>query len=147
MRAFVALTCLAIMAPVLAAGVYTWRDKEGKVHYSDVPPAGDTQSRSFKAASTPASAGEARSHIANQDLEFRKRREEAGEARAKAEKESKDAEERKTNCTQARNQLAALTSGQRLTRFNAAGEREYLDDAQRAQETERANKAVADWCK
>ena len=35
---------------------------------------------------------------------------------------------------QARNQLGALQSGQRVSRFNAAGEREFLDDAARSTE-------------
>jgi hypothetical protein len=84
---------------------------------------------------------------AEQDLEFRKRQSEAAEQKSKAEKDSAAAEEKRKNCERARGQLAALESGQRVSRPNAKGEREFLDDAQRAEEIANSRKAVESLCK
>ena len=53
---------------------------------------------------------------------------------------------RAENCRSARAHLAALNTGQRIARFNAQGEREILDDKQRASELRRAQQVIsADW--
>jgi hypothetical protein len=80
-------------------------------------------------------------------MEFRKRKAESDKSQAKAEQERKDAEEGKRNCEDARNQLNALESGQRMSRVDASGERIPLDDEMRAQEIEKARKSVQSWCK
>jgi hypothetical protein len=43
--------------------------------------------------------------------------------------------------------LKNLQLGGRISSANAQGERDYLSDAQMAQEIERAKKSVDDWCK
>lgn len=79
--------------------------------------------------------------------QFEKRREERQAADAKAAKEKAERERAAEHCTKARNRLAALQSGQRIVRFNAQGEREYMDDAGREKEIADSQKAVSDWCK
>jgi hypothetical protein len=132
-----------------SAQVYTWRDASGKIHYSDTPPPG-VDAKKMRAGTqtgtTPAAGAPARS-VAEQDMDFRKRKAEADKAQAKAEQETKDAEENKRNCEQARNQLNALESGQRMSRINEAGEQIPLDDEMRAQEIDKARKSVQSWCK
>lgn len=98
-------------------------------------------------AGTPSVSGTPVRNIAEQDMEFRKRRAEAEKTQAKSEQEKKDSEESKRNCEQARNQLNALESGQRMSRINESGEQIPLDDEMRAQEIERARKSVQSWCK
>ena len=66
--------------------------------------------------------------------------------KAKAEEEAARDAERQRFCEQARNQLGALQSGQRVSRFNAAGEREFLDDAARSTEIARLQQQVAEHC-
>ncbi len=80
-------------------------------------------------------------------MEFRKRQTEAEKSRTKAEQDQKEAVESKRNCADARKQLTALESGQRMSRFNEAGEAIPLDDNMRAQEIEKARNAVQSWCK
>ena len=75
------------------------------------------------------------------------RRAEAAEAKAKAEKERQRTAERERDCVQARSELAALESGQRVSRFNSRGEREVLDDAGRADQIARTRKFVESDCK
>lgn len=85
--------------------------------------------------------------FAEKEVEFRQRRAEAAEASAKAETERQQAAARQRDCERARNQLAALESGQRMARFNSSGEREVLDDAGRADEVARARSYIASACK
>jgi hypothetical protein len=54
---------------------------------------------------------------------------------------------RADNCQRARQQLATLDSGQRIARIGADGERQILDDTQRAAETQRAREAIASQCR
>lgn len=148
MRAILVLI-LACAWAAAAAQVYTWRDASGKVHFSDTPPPG-VDARRMRAGATTEGAstsGNSGRSLAEQDAEFRKRRAEAEKARAKSEQERKDSEENRRNCEDARNQLRALESGQRMSRVDASGERIPLDDEMRAQEIERAKKAVESWCK
>jgi hypothetical protein len=148
MRAII-LFILASVWMTASAQVYTWRDASGKIHYSDTPPPGvdAKKMRAGTQAGTPAAAGAPARSVAEQDMDFRKRRAEAEKTQAKSEQEKKDLEESKRNCEQARNQLNALESGQRMSRINEAGEQVPLDDEMRAQEIERARKSVHSWCK
>lgn len=148
MRAII-LLMLACAWTMASAQVYTWRDASGKVHYSDTPPPG-VDAKKMRAgtqaekAPAPATAGRS---VAEQDMEFRKRQAEAEKLRAKTEQENKDADESKRNCADAKKQLTALESGQRMSRFNEAGEAIPLDDEMRAQEIEKARNTVQSWCK
>ena len=163
---------LLVAAPA-AAEIYQWRDAQGQVHYTDAPAAG-ANAKPMRAASKPATTktatgdaaegadeagktapenGKARTEpakpktLAEKEVEFRQRRAEAAEASAKAETERQRAAARERDCGQARNQLAALESGQRMARFNSDGEREVLDDAARAEEAARARTYVESACK
>ena len=145
MRLISALFLTLIATTAVGGEVYTWKDASGKVHYSDTPPA-DSDAKKMRAGSSaevPAvSAPVAKKSLAEQELDFRKRKTEGEEARAKAEKEKTEAEEKSKNCEQAKLQLQALESGQRIARYNAQGERVALDDDGRAQEIVAARKAV-----
>lgn len=154
------LLVLAASASAAEGEIYTWKDRDGRTHYADNPPPGNTPARTLSgrsadrpspapaagdgpAAAIPRTAPSA----AEQELEFRKRRAEAAESQAKADKAKAEAEEKRRNCERARTQLAALESGQRVARFNDKGEREFLDDTQRAQEIEAARKSADSWCR
>ncbi len=148
--------CLLVLAAMTAlpasAQLYQWRDAEGRVHYSDRPPA-DVEATVVRPGGVTAPAAPAASEapkpktMAEKELEFRERRAAAAEAEAKAAKEREQAAERERVCEDARGKLAALNSGQRLVRFNSQGEREYIDDATRAAEVERTQKFLDSTCK
>lgn len=150
-----------------AQAQWKWRDGRGQVHISDTPPPREvpdkdvlqrpepvqrrasaaTAAASVPAALVPAaSASAAQAPVDAQLQEQRKRAEQQEAARAKAE-EQKAAAIRKDNCQRARQQLATLDSGQRIARIGADGEREILDDAQRAAETQRAREAISSQCR
>ena len=142
------------------AQTYKWTDANGKVHYSDQPPPANVKEQATvklrkpaaPTSPTPAASdkdapeAKAKTYI-EQEAEFRKRQVETAEREAAEKKKAADAAEKKQNCEQARAQLKLLQSGERITRSNASGEREYLNDPQMAQEIERGKKSVEGWCK
>jgi hypothetical protein len=153
-----ALLCLALSSTAQAQ--WKWRDSRGQVHVSDIPPPRDIPEKDVlqrpelvlrKPAAAPlaASAPAAVPGKASVDPELeerRKRAEQEQATRAKAE-DPKVAAIRKENCQRAREQLATLDSGQRIARIKADGEREILDDEQRAKEARRARDIMASDCR
>jgi hypothetical protein len=163
MRILIAV--LLLLTTGMAFGqIYKWVDANGDTHYSDRPPSGKFKSESKllssgvpEAPATGSSAGTAAKtgHAAakpktpaEQEAEFRKRQIEKEEAEKKEQKKLADAANRHHNCEAARSYLKGLESGQRVVHVNPdTGERSYLDDKQRAAETEHAKEQVATWCK
>jgi hypothetical protein len=160
-------TGLLVLALALAAGaasaqsIWKWRDKEGRVQVSDRPPPMDVPEKDIlqrphgarapmPAASDVAPAAAVAASGVDPALEARKKKALADQAAA--EKAQKDAEKAKRdqakleNCQRARNQLAALESGQRIGRMNEKGEREILDDAGRATEIARTRQMAEANC-
>lgn len=139
------------------AELYKWVDESGKVHYSDVPPP-EAKTTAIgrgkaKAAETPVTQSAATPNkaapksLADKELEFNKRRQEAKESAAKAEKEAAAAKEKQENCSRAKATLRSLQEGSRMSTTNEKGERIVIDDTARQRETERAQKDVDSWCK
>lgn len=154
-----ALAALLLGAPA-AHAQWKWRDERGQIHASDLPPPRSIPDKDvlqrpppvvYKArpASPAASAASAAVAKVTNDpaLEEKKRQAEQAEAAQKKAEESKLAAQRKDNCTRARDQLAMLESGQRIARVAANGEREYLSDEQRTQESQRARTVMAADCR
>jgi hypothetical protein len=136
-----------------AQQLYRWVDKDGTVRYSDQPPPAGVSSRTLNvpgsaapAAGNAAPAGAAPSSLEEKEKAFQKRMEEQKKADEKAAAAAKDEQAKAQNCSQARETLATLQSGRRILRTTPQGEQYYVDDAQRATETQQAQKAVQDWC-
>ena len=101
--------------------------------------------------STPAPPGSAPAATAPPkavDPEFEAKRKKAeGEVQAKNKaEEDRVAAAKADNCARARAQLRTFESGIRVTRTNDKGEREFLDDKQRADETKHAKDVIASDC-
>jgi hypothetical protein len=160
------LAVLAGLAALSLAGEaqaqWKWRDGKGQVHISDIPPPRDIPDKDVMQrpevvtrkpvvaaapASAAASAAVAGKASVDPELEEKRRRAEQDQAaKAKAE-EQKIAAVRKENCQRAQQQVATLDSGQRIARVKADGEREILDDEQRAKESRRAREVIASDCR
>ncbi len=164
---FAALAAALLALPVEAQ--WKWKDKSGHVQYSDLPPPlgtpeqdilgkpGSQKSRvsviqtTVAASGVPAAASAASAGLTPRtvepELEAKRKKAEADlAAKVKAE-EVKVAAARADNCVRAKSQLATLDSGIRLARANEKGEREILDDKQRADESKRARDVIAADCK
>jgi len=152
-----ALLCavgLAFAATALAQQ-YKWVDQDGKVRYGDTPPPGvqatplrpPVSAPAAPAAPPPAARKDGGTTELSPEAAFRKRQQERQEKDEKSAKERADAEAKRVNCEQSQASLRTLQSGQRISSTNAAGERVFIDDQERAKEIERTQRAVNDWCK
>lgn len=169
-RPIVALLVVLAAAVVAlpAAAQWKWRDKSGHVQYSDLPPPAGTADQdiltrpsptmhraapAMTAAPQPAAASAVASasaprNTADAELEAKRKKAEADAAAKMKADQEKNAALRADNCTRAKSQMTTLESGIRLAQTNAkTGEREYLDDKQRADETRRTREVIAENCK
>lgn len=166
--AAVLTTCLAIGVSLPAAAQWKWKDKSGRVQYSDLPPPpsvsdaeilqrpAGSAARKAAPAFTPGDAGSAAAGAqpalpagSGVDSELEAKRRKAGEedATKRRAEEEKIKAARADNCMRARSQLRALEDGLRVARVNAKGENEILDDQARASEIKRTRDVVASECK
>ena len=160
---FLALAAGAQTAP--QPSVWKWRDIAGRVHVSDLPPplsvpAKDIldrppSQRKVAAAETAAASAASAASAAvgssgsrsDPELDARRKRA-ADEQMAQArQQQDRDLALRAENCARAKGALAGLADGQRMTRTNAKGEREVLDDKERADEMQRARAVIASDCR
>lgn len=144
--------CL-LLAPLAAHGqLLKCIGKDGKVEYAAQCPTGtkeqQTGIKSAPGGGPAPSAASKQPSYAEREAEFRKRQAEKGETVAKQEKEAAEAAQRRRACEDARNYLVGLESGARITRIDPkTGEREFLEDAARAQEITTARQSVQTNCK
>lgn len=156
-RLSVAIVLLVLPCSGAWAQVYKCVDGAGKTVYTQSPCQGGAKSAAIRQAVPPAPAGTAAStgaakssgpkSIAEQEIEFKKRRAEEAEVAKKAQDKAGEDQSKAENCRSAKTSLASLESGARQARTNENGERYFLEDGQIAQEKERARKAVDSWCK
>lgn len=155
-----ALAVAATLSGNAAAEQYKWTDRNGRVQYGDVPPPGVKATRLKDVRSAPAASepkadtkGAAAKDAskgpltpAEQEAEYRKRQIEAQKAREKEEKSAQESEAKRINCANAQEQLRVLESGQRIAKTGPDGERQFVDDDQRAAGIARARKSIGQWC-
>jgi uncharacterized protein involved in type VI secretion and phage assembly len=155
---------LSLSFACTAFAQYVWKDDKGVRQYSDrPPPASVPDSRIIKAPglvqneapTAPPDADSTSSvdkedakpqSLAERNAEYQKRRAEQQEKEKKLAEESKKGADRQRACANARSYQNALDSGERISRMGTNGEREFLSDSQRAQESQR-NRKVLDSCK
>jgi hypothetical protein len=153
MKRILAVLAALAFAAAASAQTYKWVDKDGKVRYGDTPPPG-VKATPLKGPSGPAApAASAKTDDKkggkplSPEAAFRKRQQDQKEAEEKSSKERAEADSRRQNCQVAQANLRQLESGQRIASVNAQGERVFIDDSERAAQTQRAQKAVSEHCK
>lgn len=162
LRAIV-LAALTTLTAGAATAQWQWIDGTGSRVFSDTPPPAGTPEKNIlkrpgaarvaAAPSTPSTstasttvAPGAKPSGKDSELEARKKQaDEAEEAKKKAEME-KFAKTRADNCERAKRAKATLDSGIRIATTNAKGEREILDDKNRAIESQRLNDVIGSEC-
>jgi hypothetical protein len=131
------------------AGLNKWVDENGKMHYSDSPPANtkveSVRNVAGKGQESTAADPSPKNYV-QREAELKKARLEKREATEKAKQENTQNEERKQNCALARENIRALESGVRLTTYDENGERRFMDDAEHAQRLNNAREAVRNNC-
>lgn len=145
----------------LSFAQWIWIDDKGSKQFSDLPPpASVPKNKILKSPGKIASPPEAETNAnasntdklqkpvttASKNEDFLKRRAEQQEKEKKLAAEQQLNAEKAKNCDRARTYKQSLESGIRIANVDKNGERNYLDDAKRAQELADVNKALAD-CK
>ncbi|RJX30984.1 MAG: DUF4124 domain-containing protein [Oxalobacter sp.] len=161
-----ALLALTVVSP--ASAQYIWLDKNNVKVYSDKAPPPDIPNnrvlkgpRGYKAKNIevkytdgtepPAPEAKAASApgtpkppmtTAEKNAEFNKRRMEQAEKEKKAAQEEKNRQAKAENCERARAYHRALQTGQRISRTNASGGKDYMGDEERARETSKVEETL-----
>ena len=159
---WVLLLALGVALSLPAAAQWKWRDKAGQTQYSDLPPPSGTPDADIlqrpsataapRAVAPNASAASSAPLLvpktgSDPELEAKRKKAEQDEATKKKAEDDRIAVAKVDNCARAKVQLKALDDGQRMSRINAKGEREYLDDKGRAEEAQRSRSVIAADCK
>ncbi len=152
------LILLILASPNTFAAVSKWVDDQGQVHYSDQPPPPDAKAEKLRAtpdaeattntggaASTSEPTGQ--KTLAEREAELKKAQQAKQEAAEKAAQKQAAADALKVNCANAQEDVRGLQSGIRLVKINANGESVYIDDTERQQRLEKAQKDVSNFCK
>ena len=165
----IALLALVCSVPFAASAQWQWLDKDGHKVFSDQAPPADIpanrvlrapRGRSLPAADAPAAtAGPAAAGAAaaalpvlpkpsgkDPVLEEKRKQALAAEAAKKKADDEKVAAGRAENCERAKTSKSNFDSGQRMARVNAQGEREYIDEQQRATEIKNLQEVIARDC-
>ena len=152
---------------------WAWKDANGRTVYSDRPPPPDIKAGSIvrqpntQTLANPAPASgplddagkpadgkgadakgtpNAPKTVAEREMEFRKRQQERAEGDKKANEEQAKSAAKTAECERARGYMKSLEDGIRITRTDASGNREFLDDSQRAAEVDRTRKIIQSTC-
>jgi hypothetical protein len=158
-----ALVALACSAPLLASAQWQWVDKDGRKVFSDRAPPSDiapnrivrqpggpaaapvAEPAATTAAAAPAAAVPKLSGT-DKGLEEKRKQLQAAEAEKKKAEDEKFALARSASCSRAKTAKATHDTGMRIMRTNEKGEREFLDDGQRAAEAKRLDEVIAKDC-
>jgi Domain of unknown function (DUF4124) len=144
---------------------YQWRDANGSMVFSDRPPPPGASVRIVKAPpapapvaaampKAPASAAPAEKvavtpgtdRTLTDKLKQNEKADKADKAKAAAENEQ-IAKDQARQCEGLRENSRVLQSGERMTRLNKAGEREYLSDADKQARLQDNTRDLAKYCK
>lgn len=155
-------------ASVVAHAQWQWIDNAGHKVFSDrAPPPdiaeknilkrpsaraapaaeSDTKSEAPAAAAPAAPASDGKAAGVDKDLEAKKKQAAEAEAAKRKAEEERITKAKIENCALAKQAKIGLDSGLRISRSNAAGEREFMDEAARAAELKHIQAIIASDCK
>ena len=150
---------VASLLPLLAqADLYKWKDKTGRVNYTDTPPPAYVKVDNIKAKAAVTNSSTAVKSLDKDGKEIIKeadnkldqdaaKRQQGAEEQKKV--DAKKAEEQKAkelNCLVARQNLASLTNGGRIYKTKDNGEREYMSNQDINQGKQSAQQEVNKFC-
>jgi hypothetical protein len=159
--------CLALLLSStgsLAIAQYVWVDGKGVKQYSDVPPPASIPrnqilkepgaTRAAPAAATtptdasPADAAKAQAPLstAERNTDFQKRKLEQADNDKKAAEKTRQLADKAANCEKARSYARTLDDGVRISTTDKNGERNILNDDQRATEVKNTQRILSE-CK
>lgn len=143
--ALLGLVAALAVAPA-AAQAYKWKDASGKVHFSDEPPPDRKADRiSIKPQMPEDPAAAARSRDWRTQLEESGVRRQEQQNREAAEKRNKQVADNR--CINAQRHLDSMKRSRAVFRMNKEGQREYLEEQERAAAQKAAEERVERDCR
>ena len=138
------IACAATVFAVAAnAQIFQWKDAKGKTVYSDKPPPGGiTQKRVITSKAPAAPAANPTTTLAEKDMAFRKRQQEAQEKSSQEAQDQKALAQKKQRCDNIQRNTRVLESGVRIAQVNDKGERYFLEDKERKAELDKTRQAL-----
>lgn len=164
MKTKVLVTILACCIPAIGlADIYTWKDADGRTHFSDQPPPvgqvktmrggqrsggndGDA-TPSAPASGVPDAKASGPKSWQDQNKDFAKRQADKAEAEAKAKKEQQQKAEKEQYCSDLRRNVAMLEHGGRIGKANDKGESVPMSDSQLQSELDSNRSKLSKDCK
>ena len=175
MRLRILLLCVVLLPTLASAEIYKWKDNNGTVRYSDVPPPSNVKQESLygkkiakptglaplapvegdmTAAINRDKATTSAKDKAKADEKVPPSKEEAAQKRAQdAEKQKQvdaqkkaESDTKQANCIAAKQNLATFTNGGRIAKTDENGKKQYLGDADIGQGKADAQKDVEKYC-
>jgi len=143
-----ATLAVAISSAALADEIYKWIDKDGNVHYEDRPSGDPSEEQlrfSYNRTNSEALQNRVESHR-DSEKSRREARAEAVEEKRVAEEDRVAAEQQQAECESYRARLDTMINKRRIYRIDEAGERVFLDEAQRAESRLRAETYIKESC-
>jgi hypothetical protein len=143
-----AVSATVTAAPAIAGEIYKYVDDSGNVNFVDRPTGQSGEERlEMTYARTSSSAISSQVERRQQYMDAReKAREEQLSQREAEEQLRAEAEQRDSKCQEHRARLEAYLQARRLYRESAAGEREYLSEAETLEARRRLEEEIAETC-
>jgi hypothetical protein len=143
MKRIIVIALACAFAPLASAQLYKSVGPDGKVTYTDQPPAGGDA----KAVNVQPSSGPAQKTAVERDKEAQKLRDQAKEKATKADATAKNDQIKEKRCAQATSEYQVYTEGGKLAKTNEKGERVLMNDQEIETERGRARSVMEEACK
>jgi len=147
---FILLMGFLLVNTQVVAEIYKWVDKNGDVHYGQIPPNENAQPieavpSNQSQAIDPKYQGSA-GRLNRQAEELEKDQKKAEEQKKKVAEEEKRKAIKKENCQRAQTSYNTINEGGRMYQVDPDGERHYWSDSERATKLATAKDAIDEWC-
>jgi len=154
---------LAMACGAAQAQLYHYKDAQGHMVYSDIPPPASVPAGNILKApklkqsapkpDAPATADakgakddkgkKGPQSVAEREADYKKRMAEADKKGKEDAQKTEQAQQTQARCSALQANLAALQSGQRMRKFDANGTPYFIDDAQRSADAAKAQQDMA----
>ncbi len=156
------LMIFSIVPTLSHAEIYKWKDKDGSIRYTDIPPPANIKQEVIGAKKAAQPTGKAPlSPVANgkqeppkakapsastEDAAAKLRQRNAETDKKNKQEKEADAKRKEENCKAAKANFETYSQGGRVYKVNEKGEREYMDDKDLQDGKVQAQKEIDENC-
>ena len=134
----------ALTTPSVQGTVYKWQDEDGKVHYTQTPPA-DAEFEIISPLSPPKGAGQPDERLKQQLKGFEERRQTRNESEQERATAQQNAQIKQQNCEAARANLTMLQSRGQI-RLKEGDTYRILPEEERQEKISEAKRQIEEHC-